>query len=216
MVMVDKFFDYIAPHAPDAPDDLIQFLIQDSVVDFLIDTRLATEFYRFKLHDKVNDYVLDIPSCHTILDVREVLVGTPCEQSVDWSPITKNVRREWTGYFLDIHNTGQPALWIGEPVRDGVVEVEYIYTIGREACEIPDFVYNQYARVIQALVLSRLYTVNGQEWFNASLAGHYLQQYEKELARIKRETRKIKGGNLVSKPFIRGGGRCCYGGFFRV
>lgn len=187
MVMVDKFFDYIAPHAPDAPDDLIQFTIQDAIVDFLIDTRLATNFYRFTVHEKINDYVLDIPTCHTILDVKEIRTGKPCEPLVDWAVIDRVDHRGNRGYALDLYNNGEPALWLDNPVADNEVEVEYVYTLNREDCEIPDFVYNKFARVIQVLVLSRIYAIHGQEWFNATLAGHYLQQYEKYVKQIKQE-----------------------------
>lgn len=215
MVTVDKFFDYIAPHAPDAPDDLIQFTIQDAIVDFLIDTRIATDFYRFKVHEKINDYVLDIPSCHTIIDIREVRTGNSCEASSEWSVINRTKGVGVGGYAVDLHNNGIPAIWIDNPVADNLVEVEYVYTLGREDCNIPDFVYNQFARVIQALVLSRIYFIHGQEWSNTALGGHYLQQYEKYVKQIKQERRIGAGGRLKSKPFIGGCGRGCFGGFFK-
>lgn len=44
MARVEQFTDYISAHAPDAPVDLLQFFIQESVTDFLIDTKLATSF----------------------------------------------------------------------------------------------------------------------------------------------------------------------------
>lgn len=214
MASVEQFIDYVSAHAPDAPSDLIQFFIQESVTDFLIDTKLATSFFRIKMYDKVNDYVLDIPECHTILDTKRVLVGTPCDQTVDWDELKRTSNPERTGYYLDLNNDGMPAIWIGEPCETQEVEVEYVYTTKRGPCDIPDFVYDRHSRAIQYMALSKIYGVPGQDWSSPQTSLSYLQLYNNEIANIKRTNKRYDSGKFRAKPFI--GGRCCgFGGFFR-
>ena len=106
------------------------------------------------------------------------------------------------------------AIWIGEVADGEVVEVEYVWAMGRGGCEIPDFILNKYATPVQHLALSKLYLIPGQEWTNPQLAISYQNQYEKEVADIKRKTTKVKGGQMIGGGFIRRR-RDCFGGFFR-
>lgn len=213
MAKVADFIDYIAMHATDAGEDILSFHIQEAVTDFLIDTSLAKAFYRFSTLDRVNDYVMDIPQCHTILMVKSVKVGDSCQSEVDWVELEETHKRSHYGYYTDIDNEGEPAIWIGDHGAGKIIEVEYSYTLGRGSCDIPRFVYTKYARVIQNLALSKLYSVVGQEWSNPQLAISYLRLYEAEVAKIKRITRKTPSGKFISKPFI-GGRAPRYGGFF--
>lgn len=215
MAKVADFLDYVSLHAADADEDILRFYIQEAVTDFLIDTKLAVDYHRFSMIDKVHDYVLDPPECHTIISIKSVRVGQRCEEVVDWRDLKETARREHWGYYTDIDNEGEPSIWIGEPCELSDIEVEYVYTLGRGACEIPNFVYTKYARAVQYYALSKIYAVPGQEWSNLQVAMNYLKLYEMEVAKIKRATRKVKGGKLTSKAFI-GGGKCfgC-GGFFR-
>lgn len=209
------FLDYVAMHATDAPEDVLLFQIQEAATDFLIDTKLATDYFRFSMDDEIHDYVLDIPECHTLLSVKRVLVGERCAETVDWDELKPTSRPERQGYYADLDNEGEPAIWIGQPCGKSDVEIEYTYTTGRGACEIPQFVLNKYARAIQYYALSRIYGIMGQEWSNGQLSVHYMQQYEREVSKIKRTTRRVEGGKFKSKPFI--GRRSCFGcgGFFR-
>lgn len=214
MARVEQFTDYISGYAPDAPVDLIQFFIQESVTDFLIDTKLATSFFRIKMYDKTHDYILDIPECRTIIDIKRVLVGTPNEPTVDWEELKRTSSPERTGYYLDMNNEGNTAIWVGEPYETGEVEVEYVYTTKRGPCEIPDFVYDRHARTIQFMALSKIYGVPGQDWSNPQESMSYLKLYSNEVANIKRTNKRYDSGKFRSKPFIgrRSGG---LGRFFR-
>lgn len=215
MANARDFLDYVALHATDAPEDILLFQIQEAVTDFLIDTKLATDFLRVGLDDYIHDYVIDTPECHTLLSIRRVMMGEKCEEVVDWEELKATPKIERYGYYPDLDNEGSPSIWIGNPCSRSDIEIEYVYTTGRGSCEIPQFVLNKYARPIQYYALSRIYGIMGQEWSNPQLSAHYMQQYEREVAKIKRATRKVESGKLKSKPFI--GRRSCFGcgGFFR-
>lgn len=215
MASVEQFLDYIMAHAPDAPEDIVKFNIQEAVTDFLIDTKIATDFHTFSMHDKVHDYVLDIPECRTIIGIRRVLFGSDCQDIVDWQELKPTQVRDRTGYFKDLDNEGEPSIWIGEPCEKNKIEVEYVYTLSRGGCEIPDFIYNKYARIIQYMVLSRLYMIPGQEWTSGNVATMYQQMYEKETAKLRRTTRKFQSGKFITKPFVGRNCTNCFGGFFR-
>lgn len=215
MAKASDFLDYIAPHAVDAPEDILLFQIQEAVTDFLIDTKLATDYIRINMDEFIHDYILDTPECHTLLSIKRVLIGERCAETVDWAELKATTKPERYGYYADIDNEGEPMVWIGTPCGKSDIEVEYSYTTGRGACEIPQFVLNKYARVIQYYALSKVYGITGQDWSNAQLSIHYMQQYEREISKIKRTTRKVEGGKLKSRSFI--GNRSCFGcgGFFR-
>lgn len=214
MARVEQFTDYISVHAPDAPVDLIQFFIQEAVTDFLIDTKLATSFFRIKMYEKVHDYVLDVPDCHTIIDIKRVLAGFSDEPTVDWDELKRTSHPERTGYYLDMNNDGNTAIWVGAPCEIEEVEVEYVYTTKRGPCEIPDFVYDRHARAIQFMALSKIYGVPGQEWSNPPESISYLKLYSNEVANIKRTNKRYDSGKFRARPFI-GNKSVGFGGFFR-
>ena len=98
MAKVADFLDYVSLHAADADEDILRFYIQEAVTDFLIDTKLAVDYHRFSMIDKVHDYVLDPPECHTIISIKSVRVGQRCEEVVDWRDLKETARREHWGY----------------------------------------------------------------------------------------------------------------------
>lgn len=215
MANARDFLDYVAVHATDAPEDLLLFQIQEAVTDFLIDTKIATDFIRIPLQDYVHDYVLDTPECHTILGIKRVIVGQACENVVDWEELKATKYQERQGYYADIDNEGMPAIWIGNPSDGYEIEITYSYTIGRGACEIPQFVYDKYARLIQHYTLSRIYGVMGQEWSSAQLSSYYMQMYEKEVGKLKVKVNNIVGGKFKATPFLGRRNKFGFGGFFR-
>lgn len=204
MAQVDDFLDYVSMYAPDIADDILRFTIQEAVTDFLIRTQLLTDYYRFDAQDGVNDYVIDVPKCHTLLRIKRVKVGDPCTQVVDWDTIERTVEPDHTGYFVDLENEGMPSIWLGVANSNLSVELQYVYTIKRGSCEIPDFIHDKYASTIQSLILSKLYNIPGQEWTNPQLAIQYQRMYDKDVADIIRRTSKVVSGPLKAKPFLAG------------
>lgn len=206
MASIEQFFDYVASHVTDADEDLLRFNIQEAVTDFMYDTKIATAYHRFSMQDNIHDYVIDIPECHTIVSVKRVLMGSRCDNTVDWVELKRTEHRDRIGYALDIINEGQPEIWIGEPCGNSDVEIEYVYAMTRGGCEIPDFIYQRYARAIQYLALSKLYGIIGQSWSDPALSVNMLNLYNAELSKIKRSIPRFKGGPFKAKSFI--GGSC--------
>lgn len=213
MAQVDDFLDYVSMYVPDIADDILRFTIQEAVTDFLVRTKLLTDYYRFDAQDGVNDYVIDLPKCHTLLQVKRVRAGNSCTQAVDWDVLDRTVEPDHTGYFVDLENEGMPAIWIGVANSGLSVELQYVYTIKRGSCEIPDFIHDRYASTIQSLALSKLYNIPGQEWTNPQLAAQYQRMYDKDVADIRRQSTKFVSGPLKARAFI-GKGRSMTGGFF--
>lgn len=146
--------------AEDAHETVLQELIRSTVITFMRESQSATDEYYFKPQCGVEDYQLDIPKCHNVVTIAKVTTG-PDNQVSDrsWSVIrTKgDSRYGWSAeiqsspavIYLDTHTLGE------------VVCVKYSYSIGRDGCEIPEYIYQDYADTIVAGVIARLVSREG-------------------------------------------------------
>lgn len=213
MATIEQFFDHIVLFAPDVDESIAQFIIQEAVTDFMLETEVARDFLKIPLHDCVNDYAIDLDSCRILSSIKGVKkVSDDCSKMPEELEDTK-VPTSY-GYAFDTDNGVSDAIWIGDVSGGGTIEVEYAWAIGRGACEIPDFILNKYVTLIQYLALSKIYMIPGQEWTNPQVAANYRSMYDNEVKKIKRKTRKVSGGAMIGGQFIRRS-NTCFGGFFR-
>ena len=105
----------------------------------------------------VRDYPLELPGCLTILQVESVkFMG----DEVPFEVVDDNWVR------IDFNTCG------GEDTRKGLDVVAYT-GISRDACELPNTIYERYGEVIINRTLSTLYGMHGQAWYDANLVRFY-------------------------------------------
>lgn len=185
MKKVEDFVPFIIGRAPDIPDSYIEHAIREAINYFMRMTRVAVDDYQFEFQKKVDQYALDIPDCRRLLGVRSVAyskcggVLTP-----DWFAL-KNTP-DYTMYEVITDVDGFPYINIYSHIPDrDTVNVRYEWSISRDGCEIPDFIYEDYINIIADLALSNLYMLPNVEWANAQIAAVYSKSAQSEITKLK-------------------------------
>lgn len=190
---VEDFEDFIFPYAPDAPSSIIQHAVRESIVRFMQETQVARDFAQFPLVAKTPDYIIDTIECRTIIDVVDVKFGCPGTIPDDsWNTLQRGV-----DYEVDLLHDGMPSIILKEAPQESCsrplevdMSVEYSWSISRDDCEIPDFIYERYMSEIKDGALAELYAIPGQEWTNLQYAMVLRQNVEEKYKQIRTKTKK--------------------------
>lgn len=171
MRTVSDFEDFIFPYTPDAPTTIIQHAVMESITRFMQETKVAKDLVKIPLFANTPDYLIDVPDCRTVMEVVRVMYtdgnGLPDSNCVE---LERGV-----DYTVDL--VGQPVIELMDPPRSrcgedisNVLWVEYAWSISRDGCEIPDFIYERYMPEVKDGALAELYAIPGQEWSNIQYA----------------------------------------------
>lgn len=216
MKNIEDFLDFVEPYAPDVDITILQFHIQEAIVNFFQTTKIATDYVTIPLYENVHDYVIPLKDNQVILALNTVSLGKSYEDpNYDLTEIKSTEKPYRYGYWADLDNDGSPSIWIGDPSGNDVCEVKYCYSPKRGLCEVPDYVFEKYVPIIQNLALATLYAIPGQEWTNPQYAFNLKRLAEDEMTKIRRKMSNKKGGMMIAKPFVGRTRSNPYWGFFK-
>lgn len=181
-------------------------LIRQTVVDFMRNTRIARDEYYFKPQCGVHDYLLDINKCHRLVGV-EIVAGydtdcrdTPIYDKSYWWPIEpqSSIQSRYMavqrGYTIDMHTTPNTTIVLPSDADYKWIYISYSYTIGYDDCEIPDFIYDDWAQAIVAGSIAKIKQRAG------AVDSYELQQYYSFIQQAKvRVSRGYKKGKIFMK-----------------
>lgn len=181
------FEDLLIPYAASAPAVVLQDAARQAVVSFMRTTRIAVDEHYFTGQDKVSDYILDIPECRKLVQVERLYYG-PSQCGDDgviddqWVPIAGCVERCSSGWWMDEASMDVPVIFINPPPnREQRYAIRYSWTIGRDDCSIPAFIYEDWADAITWGALSRILMMPNQEWTDRPTAMYYQQMFSDEM-----------------------------------
>lgn len=105
-------------------------------------------------------YEVELPDCVTVLNIKKVFLDgkeVPFEtKTSNWIELDKN--------YVNVACT---------ECDDHKLEIHVFGGISPKACEIPKSVYERYGDDILNMTLSRLYGMNGEEWYDPNLVRFY-------------------------------------------
>ena len=178
MKTVEDFEPFVLAYAPFVPQEIIQHAIRESIVEFMRETRIANETMELETQEKVPDYIMEVPDCRRIVKVN----------SVEWTQSHCSGRERWEqlqngddgDYIIELRRGECPIIVFADPPKKPHrVRIDYAWTIGRDDCDIPDFIYEDFMQAIVAGTLIRLASLPDQQglaqqipihsatWFNA-------------------------------------------------
>lgn len=180
-VPISEFESFIMPYAADAPSEMLQHVVREAVVRFMRRTRIAVESVEIDLQCGVREYLVETPECEKIVAIERVL------DACAWN----SVRADWPSGDLP-----RPYSWRRDhhhpvvelqysPKEDDVVRVDYSWTIGRDGCEIPDFIYEEWEEAIKHGALAELLMMPGQEWTRPQMAQYHEGKYNQLVVEAK-------------------------------
>jgi hypothetical protein len=160
MKTISDFIPWVEFEAQEAPVANMQHAIREALIYFMRESGAVVEELFVTLPAGQDDLALAVPECHRIVGIDSVWTAPRCTDT-RWSP-------EWTrvladdgvghGYMLD--DTGGPLsmMWVfPRSNKPRKLCVKYRWAIGRDACEVPDWIYHDYAKAIASGALAYLH-----------------------------------------------------------
>lgn len=170
-VPVSELEPFIVMHAPDAPSDILQHVIREATVRFMRRTRVAVDEAVLHTQCGVQDYRIEMPDCRELIAVEAV---EPDIGSAYSAPFPGQGMHGWDWMKDGRH----PVIYLGASPKDGdCLQVQYSWTIGRDDCDIPDFIYEEWEEAIKHGALSELLLMPNQEWTRPNIAERHAEQF---------------------------------------
>lgn len=178
MKTIEDFEPFVLAYAPFIPQEILQHAIRETIVEFMRESRCASDTLDVETQEKVGDYMLEVPDCRRIVKVTSVM-ETPlrCSGRENWNPL---VQGEEADYTIELRRGEHPIIVLNNPRNKPTkLRVDYVWAIGRDDCDVPDFIYDDYMQAILYGTLVRLAMLPEQDallrqvtlfqtnWFNA-------------------------------------------------
>lgn len=178
MKTIEDFEPFVLAYVPYLPQEIIQHAIRESIVEFLRETKIARAIMEVETQDKVPDYILEVPDCRRIVKTHFVEISpSHCSGRERWDALYGGENGD---YRIELRRGDFPIIILSDPPKKPhKLRIDYSWTIGRDDCDVPDFVYEDFMQGIVAGALLRLSILPDQQalvqqtslhqatWFNA-------------------------------------------------
>lgn len=212
LIKVDKFLPRVLPYAENLPELVARRAISDACRELMEEALNIEMPYKFTTKEGEAKYTIKPPYRMNCTKVRSGTIKRP-DDTGRWQ-ITQTTAEVLDTYsypisWRDTH--GAPVVYLFRapdeiilaPVPDGEFEVELqcCVTIRRDALEVPEILYEDYADVVVNGALGKALSMAGQTWTDANLGGAYNQAFKAGVNKARLE---------ASKDFTKVGGRVTY------
>lgn len=166
-MQVSDFMPSVELMAPDAEPLQLQEAIRHAVVRFMTESQVFTAYWTIPVQECVDEYFIDLPECRRLVGIIGVTRnGTPFDS---WA--------------RDDHE--DVIKLFDQPGPCDCFEMKYSWKIGRDDCEIPDKLYEDYLPAVQQAALATLHSMFGTAVVSASRAAIAEAKYQDILADVK-------------------------------
>lgn len=149
----------------------IQHAVRESVIAFMRESRAAVNevFLDVAAVCGLNDALLNTPDCQRLVGIESVWLAPKKCDTQRWTPAWEQVRNtdgvkmgdqffNGIAYWVDDVGGPQTTLWLSTlESRKHTLCVRYSWAIGRDNCEVPEWVYQDYADLITDGALAYLH-----------------------------------------------------------
>lgn len=206
MKTIAEFEPFLLAYVPTLPQELLQHAIRETIVEFMRETKCASGILEINTQQNVCDYILEVPDCRRIIKVKNVKLGSiNCNGKEHWNDLSGS---EFGDYSIELRLGSNPIIILNStPKKEGILRIEYFWTIGRDDCDVPDFIYEDYMQAIVAGSLVRMASYPNNEHLLAQIKIHEVNWFNAiQQAKIDKtggKARKIIGQPLLSRRGIR-------------
>lgn len=212
LVSVDKFLPRVLPFAENLPAFVARRAVSDACRQLMEDSLCVTETYRFTTVPRERKYTLSLPYGLSPVLMKNVMIKKP-EDTGWWqlSPVTAEQldtyaypvswRGDVGGPRVYLFRSPDELVLVPAPQEAFEVSCECAATIKRDAFEVPETLYEDYADVVVNGALSRVFSLAGQTWSDAGLSATYGTAFRVGVSQIRLE---------ANKDYTKVGGRVIY------
>lgn len=200
MRTVEDFQPFVLAYAPFIQEEYVQHAIRETIVAFMRESRIAKDHLTIETQEKVPDYMLEMPDCRRLVKVADVYMSPQhCSGRLNW---TKLETGEFGQYEVDLRHGDHPMIVIKDPPKKPhFVRIEYYWTINRDGCDIPEYIYEDYMEAIVAGSLLRLAQLPEQPDL-ARLIPMYQGRWFDEIQKARMERSGGKAKRIIGAPIL--------------
>ena len=182
MKPIDDFLPLILPRAPGCPEPIAVDAIRQAAIEFCERTRIWRDTDQF-MADEFGDIFAPAQSViHQIEDARfdghrltTVSVQDLNERYPDYDWATQS--GDQPKYITQIHPNTVKIV----PAWEGMITMTILLKPSNDAQELPDFIFDQYARTIADGALAEVLMIPGQPYTNPQGGAMYSQRFQQRL-----------------------------------
>jgi hypothetical protein len=198
-VPIQTFVDDIAHYLPGAPDDLIGLSVLNTSIEFAQKTGLIRRTYYSDVQSGVSDYPFEHAANEELTPyaVEEVLLNNRLLR-----PLINRPRYEDTRASGAFWHPADGLFVFPTPIEDAsnCLAATFIMQPKRTACTLPEWVYQNYANIINDGALATTMLIAGMPWSDRTNAGIYRRSY---LEGITRATSYARNGSSTTTRKLR-------------
>ena len=185
MKPIDDFLPLILPRAPGCPEPIAFDAIRQAAIEFCERTRIWRDTDQF-MADEFGDIFAPAQSViHQIEDARF--------EGHRLTPVSvQDLNERYPGYDWTTQSGDQPK-YITQihpntvkivPAWEGMITMTILLKPSNDAQELPDFIFDQYARTIADGALAEILMIPGQPYTNPQGGAMYSQRFQQRLDSI--------------------------------
>lgn len=211
MISIQKFVPQIASNVPACPRSILVATLSSTLMDFCERSLLWTKMsvptdivakvprYTFVPEDEATVVSASLALCND-----RALEQTTLDELNSTKPSWRSTKGEApTVYFMD---TSYSIRVYPEPTKDldKALQVQVALKPKRDAKEVPDFLYENWADTIVHGTLAKLFAMTSKEWANPQLVAFHEEEYRAGLSRAKSKAIKSRQSVSISvknRPF---------------
>lgn len=213
LIKVDKFLPRVLPYAENLPEIVARRAISDACRELMEEALNMELTYKFTTKPGEERYKIVLPYRMQCSKVKSGSIKRPDDQRGRWQ-ITQTTSEMLDAYsypvsWRDVEGAPvvylfrQPDEIILAPIPDEELEVELECgaTISRDAMEVPEILYEDYANVIADGALAKALCMAGQTWSDDKLGATYAQSFQAGVNKARLD---------ASKDYTKAGGRITF------
>lgn len=152
MSTIADFVPFVEIKVPHAPTPNIQHAVRETLVSFMRMSRAAVDEIYVDVPCNEREVIVEPRGCQRLVQVEHVFVDPTCRSGTRWNPDWDEMpdgERGAGGWWIDDVGGPNATLWLPySQTRAQRLCIRYSWAIKRDNCEVPEWVYEDYADVI--------------------------------------------------------------------
>lgn len=175
-VALDLFLPEIMLEIPELPDDIAMHYVREAAIEFAARSHVLERTVTICTQDCVEDYILEPPDCTRLVSVQGICAEGGCGTVTRLSGPPCGVQCGgaycWVEQPNIIHITGGAARY----------QVRISVTLKRDACDVPEMLYERYKPDIQAGAFGKLYAIPRRPWSSQNISDARRAEFDRRIA----------------------------------
>lgn len=177
VVALDMFLPEVMLEIPELPEDIAMHYVREAAIEFATRAHVLERTVTICKQDCVQDYILEPPDCTRLVAVQHI-----CSEGCCGGPVTRLSTRPCA------LSCGTAYSWFEEPniihITGGASRYNVRISVAprRDACELPEKLYERYKPDVQAGAFAKLYGVPRRAWSSQGLADDRRAEFDRRIA----------------------------------